>query len=254
MRLHMTEAGQGPPLVLLHGLFGQAQNWGGIQKALAPGHRVLALDLRNHGQSPHDAAMDYPSMAADVEETLAAAAALPATVLGHSMGGKVAMWLALTQPSAVSRLVVADIAPVDYPPGLRGHIAAMQAVPLAPGLTRREADAALAAGVPHAAERGFLLQSLRFEQDPPRWRLNLPAIAAAMPAIEGFAPPPGARYDGPVLFLGGENSRYIQPKHRAAILALFPRAQFATVPRAGHWLHAENPKDFLSAVQAFLAQ
>ncbi|MBW8268775.1 alpha/beta fold hydrolase [Caldovatus aquaticus] len=256
MRLNWVEAGEGSPVALLHGLFGAAQNFGAVQKALAAaGHRVLALDLRNHGASPHAPGMDYPTMAADVAETLAAARALPAAVLGHSMGGKVAMMLALTRPAAVARLVVADVAPVRYPPRLRGYVEAMRALPLRPGLTRREADAALAAAVPEAAVRGFLLQNLRFETDPPRWRLGLAEIAQAMPEIESFdGVPEGARYEGPVLAIAGERSDYIRPEHHARFRALFPNVRFATVPQAGHWLHAENPQGFLALVAPFLAE
>lgn len=252
MRLNAVEAGEGAPLVLLHGLFGAAGNWGAIQKRLAAGRRVIALDLRNHGSSGRDAAMDYPAMAADVAETLAALDAAPAAVLGHSMGGKVAMALALARPALVERLVVADIAPVTYPPALRGYAAAMQAVPLHPGLTRREADAALAEAVPEANVRAFLLQNLRFGEGAPHWRLGLGEIAAAMPVMEAF-PEFAARYDGPVLVLNGERSNYIRPAHHDRILALFPRAAFATVPGSGHWVHAENPQGFLGLLEPFLA-
>ncbi len=252
MRLNAVEAGAGDPVVLLHGLFGSAQNWGTIQKRLAARYRVIALDLRNHGASPHAAAMDYPVMAADVAETLAALGAAPAAVIGHSMGGKVAMALALSGPELVSRLVVADIAPVAYPPSLRGYVAAMQDLPLRPGLTRREADAALSGAVPEPGIRAFLLQSLRFGADPPAWRLGLEEIAAAMPVIEGFFEP-AAQYDGPTLFLGGERSSYIRPEYHTRIRALFPAARFATVPGAGHWVHAENPEGFLELAEAFLS-
>lgn len=250
LRLNAVEAGAGPPLVLLHGLFGAAQNWGTIQAALAPEHRVIALDLRNHGASPHAAAMDYAAMAGDVAETLAALGVPRAAVLGHSMGGKVAMMLALTAPEVVERLVVADIAPVAYPPHLRGVVAAMQALAVAPGLTRRAADAALAATIPEAGLRAFLLQNLRFDAAP-AWRIGLAEIAAAMPVIEGFAPP-AARYARPVLFLAGERSDYISPDHAGAIAALFPAARQAVVADAGHWLHAENPGGFLDALRPFL--
>jgi pimeloyl-ACP methyl ester carboxylesterase len=255
MRLNLVEAGEGSPVALLHGLFGAAQNWGAVQKALAAaGHRALALDLRNHGASPHAAAMDYPAMAADVADTLAAAGAQPAAVVGHSMGGKAAMALALARPEAVARLVVADIAPVRYPPALRGYAEAMRALPLRPGLTRREADAALAESVPEAGIRAFLLQNLRFDTDPPRWRLALDAIAAALPVLEDFAgTAPQARYDGPVLVLAGERSDYVRPEHHARFRALFPAAEFAAVPKAGHWVHAENPAGFLALVTPFLA-
>ncbi len=252
MELHATEAGTGDPVVLLHGLFGAAGNWGAVQKRLAARHRVLALDLRNHGQSPRDPAMDYPAMAADVLETMARSGAMRAAVLGHSMGGKVAMALALTRPEAVARLVIADVAPVAYPPALRGYVAAMRAVPLRSGLSRREADAALAEAVPKPGIRGFLLQNLRLGQDPPAWRLGLAEIAAAMPVVEGF-PDLAGPYAGPVLVLAGERSDYIGPERHARIRALFPAARFAMVAGAGHWLHAENPEGFLSQVEPFLA-
>ncbi len=254
MILNAVDLGAGPPVVLLHGLFGAAQNWGTIQKRLAgTGRRVIALDLRNHGASPWDSAMDYPAMAADVAETLAALGAPRAAVIGHSMGGKVAMVLAITRPDAVERLVVADIAPVAHPPALRPYVAAMQAIPLHPGLTRKEADAALGPTIPQPGIRAFLLQNLRLGAgEAPSWRLNLAAIAAGMPAIEGFPADPGA-YPGPTLVLAGERSDYIRPEHHAVFRARFPAVHFATIPRAGHWVHAENPEDFLAAVQDFLA-
>ena len=260
MRLNLIEAGQGadhkPPVVLLHGLFGAAQNWGAIQRKLSARHRVLAIDLRNHGASPHAEAMDYPAMAADVAETIAGVTAAPAAVLGHSMGGKVAMALALAEPQLVSRLIVADIAPVAYAPALRGYVAALQAIALRPGLTRREVEAALAETIPEPGIRAFLAQNLLMpkdlaQDDPPRWRLGLEEIAAAMPVIEDFPALPG-RYDGPVLVLAGEHSGYVRPVHRPAFAAHFPAADFVTIPGAGHWLHAENPTGFLAALEPFL--
>ncbi len=252
MILAHTEAGSGPPLILLHGLFGAGQNWGAIRKALAPRFRVLTPDLRNHGASPHAAGMTYAAMAADVMGTMDAAGIDQAAILGHSMGGKVAMTLALTHPERVSRLVIADIAPVRYPPSLRAYIAAMQALPLRAGLTRRDADAALAATIPEAGIRAFLLQSLRLEIDPPAWRLGLAELAAAMPEIEGFEVPPDTRYDGPTLVMAGESSRYIRPENQALFEKLFPQLRFVTVPKAGHWIHAENPAGFLAALESFL--
>ncbi|WP_137127830.1 alpha/beta fold hydrolase [Roseomonas sp. HF4] len=252
MRLAVTEAGEGPPLLLLHGLFGAGQNWGAVRRALAPRFRVLTPDLRNHGASARDPDMSYAAMAADLAETLDAAGVARAAVLGHSMGGKAAMAFALANPGRVSRLVVADIAPVRYRPALRGYVEAMRAIPLAPGLARRDADAALAEAIPEAGIRAFLLQNLRFETDPPQWRLGLEEIAAAMPAIEDFDAPPGARFDGPVLVMAGERSGYVRPEHHADFRALFPDVHFATVPGAGHWVHAENPAGFLALLEAFL--
>jgi esterase len=253
MRLNVMEAGQGPPLVLLHGLFGSARNWGAVQKALAGDYRVVALDLRNHGASPHAPGMDYAAQAADVAETLATLGIERAAVLGHSMGGKVAMMLALMQPESIERLIIADIAPRPYPPALRAVVAAMQALPLHAGLTRQEADQALLGAVPEAPIRSFLLQNLRFEATPPSWRIGLREIAAAMPEIEDFAPPPSARFEGPVLAMAGALSPYIRTEDHAAFRAIFPLISFASIPRAGHWLHAENPEGFLAELRDFLS-
>lgn len=251
MRLNAVELGTGEPLILLHGLFGAAQNFGAIQKRLAMRRRVIALDLRNHGGSPHVDAMDYASMAADVAETLAALGALPAAVVGHSMGGKAAMALTLTRPGSITRLVAADIAPVGHSSTLRPYIAAMRAVPLSSALTRREADAALAATIPEPAIRAFLLLSLRFGAEGPAWRLNLPALAAAMPAIEGF-PAFDTAWDGKVLSLAGGRSDYVDARGMDAFRRLFPSVRFATLEGAGHWLHAEQPEAFVAAIEAFL--
>ncbi|NGM19348.1 alpha/beta fold hydrolase [Roseomonas stagni] len=253
MKLNLVATGDGPAVVLLHGLLGAAQNFGAIQKAIAAkGRRVLALDLRNHGNSPHAEGMGYATMAADVAETLQDAGAWPAAVIGHSMGGKVAMALALARPEGVERLLVADIAPVTYPtPVFTRYIAAMQAIPLREGLTRRDADAALVEAVPEPPLRAFLLQNLVFTEQPPRWRIGLGEIAAGMGEIGGWPALPG-RYEGPVLVLSGDASAYVKPEHHAAIRALFPAARFAGIA-AGHWLHAENPRAFLAAVEEFLA-
>jgi pimeloyl-ACP methyl ester carboxylesterase len=251
LRLNVIEMGEGSPVILLHGLFGAGRNWGGIQKRLAQRHRVLAPDLRNHGESEHAARMDYAAMAEDVAELIARRGLAPAAVLGHSMGGKVAMALALAQPAMVARLVVADIAPVRYPPALRGYVAAMRALPLTPGLTRREADAALEAAIPEAGIRAFLLQSLDFNGEAPAWKLGLAEIAASMPEIEDF--PLSGRYEGPTLVLAGERSSYIQPDHHVLFRRLFPAARFAMVEKAGHWVHADNPHAFLALTEPFLA-
>lgn len=252
MILHATERGEGPPLVLLHGLYGQASNFGGAQRRLAKGRRVIALDLRNHGLSPRAPVMGYRAMAEDVLETLRQLGALPATVVGHSMGGKVAMAAALEAPAAVGRLLVADIAPVayDHAGSHRQYLAAMQAIALHPGLLRAEADAALTEAVPNPGTRSFLLQSLRLGADP-HWRLNLPVIAEALPWLIGWPDFEGASYDGPSLFLSGAKSDYVLPEYRPAIRALFPAARFVSLKDAGHWLHVDDPDGFASVVEAF---
>lgn len=253
MRLNIVETGAGAPVVLLHGLMGAAQNWGGIARRLGQRHRVLALDARNHGASGHAPGMGYAAMAADVAETLAAAGITQAAVLGHSMGGKIAMMLALTRPELVSRLVVADIAPVRYAAPSRAYVEAMTRMALPPGMTRREAMAALADAVPEEGIRAFLVQNLVFGEGAPRWRIGLAEIAAGMDAIEDFPSPAGARFDGPSLCIRGSRSDYVQARHMAAISGFFPAMRHAELA-AGHWVHADDPHGFLALIEPFLME
>jgi pimeloyl-ACP methyl ester carboxylesterase len=248
MILHGSEAGEGAPLILLHGLFGRSGNFGVVQRRMAKHGRVIALDLRNHGDSPHSDGMDYPTMAEDVHETLAARDALPATVLGHSMGGKVAMALALARPEDVAKLIVVDIAPVPSPPRFRDIAAAMQDMPLPDGLSRAQAEAFLAPAVPDAALRSFLLQNLRFGPGA-GWRIGLDEIEAALPVIETW-PNLAGRYDGPVTFILGGKSNFVQDEDRPAVRALFPHVRFVTLKNAGHWVHADDPAGFLAVLEA----
>lgn len=238
--------GEGSPVVVLHGLFGSARNLTGLSRALSADHRVLAMDLRNHGESAHDPAMDYAIMAADVAETMDAHGADQAAVIGHSMGGKVAMRLALTAPERVTRLVVADIAPVPNPPNFSAFTEAMLGV--TPEMSRTEADTALATVVTDAAVRGFLLHNFRPGQG---WRIGLPEIAARLTSIEGWVET-SATYTGPTLFVTGARSDYVKPEYRPAILQLFPAVRFVAIKDAGHWLHAEQPAAFNATVAAFL--
>jgi len=171
-------------------------------------------------------------------------------VLGHSMGGKAAMMLALTHPDLVTRLIVGDIAPVAYDHDQSRYIAAMQAVDLSRVEKRSDAEAQLAALVDDPTLPAFFTQSLDLKEK--RWRLNLDVLSAQMPNILGF-PEVAAQFGAPALFLTGANSHYVQPEHRAPIKALFPAARFAKIPGAGHWLHAEKPREFEAAVRAWLA-
>jgi esterase len=250
MILNAIQAGEGPPVVLLHGLFGAARNFGSIQRALARQFRVIALDMRNHGDSPHGPDMRYPTQAVDVRETLGALGIEQAAVVGHSMGGKAAMAMALQWPAEIGRLLVADIAPVVYEHGNNAIAAAMAAIPLTGSLTRQQADAALADAVPRPDIRAFLLQNLRFGADP-HWRIGLDEMAGAIPDLEGWVELPGT-YPGPCLFVTGANSDYVRHDHRPAIRSMFPAARFVAIKNAGHWVHADNPAGFLSVVEAFL--
>lgn len=252
--LAATEYGAGKPVAILHGLFGSARNWASIAQRLAARYRVIAFDLRNHGASPWAEAVDYPAMAEDVCAAMAARGHRRFAVIGHSMGGKAAMTLALSEPEAVERLIVADIAPVALPAPFLGHVRAMRALDLNVVTRRRDADAALAAAIPDPAERGFLLQSLVFADGTPRWQLNLAALEAALPAIGGFPEfPSGTRYDGPTLFIAGGKLSALPADAEPAIRALFPRAIIERIANAGHWVHAEQPAAFLTLVEPFLA-
>lgn len=239
------QAGDRPPLMIAHGLFGSARNWGVIAKRLAEARRVVVVDMRNHGDSPWAEAHDYESMAEDLAELIDGRW----DVLGHSMGGKAAMVLALRHPEKVNRLVVADIAPVAYGHTQAHLVEAMAALDLSAATSRGEADRALAASVEDPGVRAFLLQSLDVKER--RWRLNLDVLGREMPKILSF-PEIEGHFDGPALFLFGGNSTYVLPEHRARIKALFPEARFAKIPGAGHWLHAEKPREFEAAVSAFL--
>jgi pimeloyl-ACP methyl ester carboxylesterase len=247
--LRAVEMGEGPPVALLHGLFGQARNLAGLQRGLAAGRRVIALDLRNHGDSPHAPVGGYGDLAADVAETLDAMGVLPCAVVGHSMGGKTAMRLALDAPDAVTRLLVADIAPIPYPSHFGAYAHAMRAIPLAAGLTRGAADAALAPVVADPAIRAFLLANLR-TGPAPGWRCGLDEIIAGLAPIEGWDAT--GTWDGPALLVRGARSDYVPDSARPAIRALFPSARIATVKAAGHWLHVDNPAGFLAVVSTFV--
>jgi pimeloyl-ACP methyl ester carboxylesterase len=253
VRLAAVEYGTGSPVAILHGLFGSGRNWATIARHLAARHRVVAFDLRNHGASPWADTMSYPEMAEDVADSLVALGCRPAALIGHSMGGKTAMIMALADPAAVTRLVVVDIAPVPYKPHHLGLVQAMRALDLA-GIARRgEADRRLAGAVPDPAERGFLLQNLVFDPDP-RWRLNLETIERELPALGEFPePPPGTTYDGPSLFVAGARSNYVRPEYETAIRRLFPQARVHRIAEAGHWVHAERPDALLAAVEPFLS-
>jgi esterase len=239
-----------PPLVIAHGLFGSARNWGAIARRLAADRQVVAVDLRNHGDSPWSAVNDYPAMAADLARTIEGLGGI-ADLLGHSMGGKAAMALALTEPARLRRLIVADMAPVAYDRSQLPYVEAMQAVDLARVARRSDVDAALAPAVPEPAIRTFLAQSVALGEDGASWKLNLPVLGAEMPKIMGW-PDLAGRFDGPALFLTGGESDYVRPEAMPRIRALFPAACIEAIPGAGHWLHADAPAAFIAAVQDFL--
>ena len=251
--LNYTEYGEAaadrPSLFIVHGLYGSGRNWGVIAKRLADARHVVTVDMRNHGSSPHHDTHSYPEMAQDLAEVITHLGG-PVDICGHSMGGKAVMMLALTQSDLLRRVIVADIAPVTYGHTQQMFIDAMRGVDLTQIERRSDAEAQLATAGVERALQSFFTQSL----DVPgkRWRLNLDALEAEMPKIIGWPDDVSGQFAGPTLFLSGGASDYVQPEHREAIKALFPQARFAKVPGAGHWLHAEKPREFEATLRIFL--
>lgn len=239
-----------PPVLIAHGLFGSARNWGVIAKRLSDLRRVVTVDMRNHGQSPWDDSNTYSDMAADLAEVIEAQGA-PMDVVGHSMGGKAAMMLAVTRPDLLRRLIVADIAPVANSHSQSHLIEAMRKIDLAEVTTRGDADRQLEPHVPEAGVRAFLLQSLDVKAKA--WRLNHDVLERFMDDIVGWPDGVTGQFEGPTLFLSGASSDYVLPDHRPLIKALFPQARFAKIPQAGHWLHADKPREFEASLRAFFS-
>ena len=261
MSLHTTELGdEGPRLVFCHGLFGQGKNWTQIAKAFADRHRVTLVDMPHHGRSDWSDAFSYVDMADQVAALLDDAD--PVTLVGHSMGGKAAMVLALRHPGLVARLCVVDVSPVAYAHGseFRGYVRAMRALDLADLETRADADEALAPAVPSPTVRSFLLQNLRRGGNGDahgwRWQPNLEVLGRDLDAVAGWPEDEvsgAAPYDGPVLWVAGATSPYVGPEHAPVMEQLFPRVRRVTVKGAGHWVHSEQPEVFVEVLDRFLA-
>jgi esterase len=255
MKLYVKQYSQsGAPLVILHGLYGNQGNWSTHARQLAAHYAVYAFDARNHGQSPHADSMRLVEMAADVAETMDSLGMSNAHVLGHSMGGKTAMLLALDAPERVRSLVVVDIAPVAYQKGTDLVLNALLSVDLAQLESRDEADAQLAEHITTKTVRDFLLTNLQRSRDGVfRWRINLPAISAYFEELTGW-PEAQRVYEGPALFIRGEQSDYVLPEYYAAMSRQFPRGTLKTVANAGHWVHSEKPEAVQRLVGNFLAE
>ena len=259
MELHFERFGHGAPVLILHGLFGSATNWRSVAKRLGEHYCVYAVDQRNHGRSPHADSLSYDDLAADAREFLDRHAIGRAAIIGHSMGGKAAMKVALADPDRVAALVVVDIAPArQSADGLRPVLDALLAVDPASCATRDEVDRKLAAYLDDPRLRQFLLMNVaRAEGGALRWRLNLAAIAAHFAELAGPVHSNGSAsgsYGGPTLFVRGENSGYVRDADRPDIERLFPRSSIVTIEGAGHWVHAEAPERFLEVVGGFLSR
>ena len=242
-------------IVLLHGLFGSSTNWGTVARHLAANRHVLVPDLRNHGRSPHDPDCSYQAMVGDVLRLLDTREVNRATVVGHSMGGKVAMLLGLQHPDRVEGLAVVDMAPVSYAHDFQGVVDALRAVDLAGLSSRADADAQMAPYIGLSGVRAFLLQNLVKQPGGWGWRVNLDALAAAQKQITGFPVlPDGMTYERPASFIFGERSDYVQPAYLPQIRRLFPACLLCEVPGAGHWVYAEQPQGFMACLDAYLAR
>jgi pimeloyl-ACP methyl ester carboxylesterase len=256
--LHTTAYGEhGGRVVFLHGLFGQGRNWTGIAKALAVDHRVLLVDLPDHGKSAWTERFDF----VEIADTIAASVreqypSEPVALVGHSLGGKVAMVLALRHPEFVERLCVVDIAPVRYQrmSEFSGYIDALCGLDLEALTQRADADAALAAAVPNSTVRAFLLQNLRRDGDNWHWQPNLQGLKRDLSILGSWpeAELGSASYDGPVLWVGGANSDYITDDYTSAMDRRFPHNRRVTIKNAGHWLHSEQPEVFSEVLRRFL--
>lgn len=256
MPLHTSEHGEtGSPVVFLHGLFGQGRNWTQIGKALADRHRAVLVDLPHHGRSPWAEEFSYGAMAEEVAALLTEQG--PSAVVGHSMGAKVAMLVALRRPDLVERLCVVDMSPVRYrsSDGFADLVAAMRGLDLDAVHSRGTADELLSAQIPDPGVRGFLLQNLRRDGQEWRWQMNLDVLGESLGELADWPEEELADatpYSGPVLWVAGEMSDYVRQEYDAAMERWFPRKRQVTVKGAGHWVHSEQPAVFIEVLRRFL--
>jgi pimeloyl-ACP methyl ester carboxylesterase len=251
MLLHYKSFGEGKPLIILHGFLGSLDNWQSIAKELAANYQLFILDVRNHGKSFHDSKHDYASMVADVHYFIDYLGLSEVTLIGHSMGGKIAMSFALKYPLLVSNLVVVDIAPKIYSPGHEDILYAISKVNPKELKSRQEAVDIISTYIHDPSVVQFLLKNLdRLGDGSFGWKMNLPVLIYEYKEMLDF--PSKGLFDGPTLFLKGEKSDYILPSDESVIHQYFPKAKILSIKNAGHWVHAENPVDFISETSIFL--
>jgi len=252
MKLHFRTLGEGTPQIIMHGVFGSSDNWQTVGKEFAKKFKVYLVDLRNHGKSPHSDEFNYPAMAKDVIEILDDEGISKAHILGHSMGGKVAMALATNYADRLEKLVVVDIAPKHYPPHHEQIFNGFKSVDLLTIKSRKDADEQMAKTIPNMGVRQFILKNLdRDENGEFKWKLNLKVIEREAKLI-GSSIDENAHFSGETLFIGGGKSDYIQREDHELILKHFPGASIETIEGAGHWVHAEKPKELHDVVINFL--
>lgn len=251
MTLHYQSTGDGPPLIIVHGLFGSGDNWRRIAEALSDNHQVISVDLRNHGRSFHHAQQNYSLMAADLLELMSALGIQQADFIGHSIGGKTVIQLAQDAPECVGRMVVVDMAPGRDNDRHSKLFKNLLKLDLSQYQRRAEIDQAMQSDIPEAAIRQFLLTNVERAEKGFRWRINLEALFCSYPALLKSVIPP-TPLNQPSLFLSGANSDYISEADLADIDKAFENVHIETVANAGHWIHAEQPEAFLTAVKRFL--
>lgn len=252
MKLNYRKIGSGEPVIIMHGLFGSADNWLTIARELEADYELYLLDLRNHGDSPKSEEWNYEVMAKDLKDFIEEHQLKNPAILGHSMGGKVAMFFATQYPELVSKLMVADIAPRYYPIHHHTILKGLNAIPIDSLKSRKEAEDILGEYVKDMGTRQFLLKSLgRASGGGFEWKINLPVITKQIENV-GEALPEGAQFDKSTLFVRGANSDYINEDDSAEIKEIFTNSTLVTIKDAGHWLHAEQPEVFTSIFKEFL--
>ena len=252
MKLNYKKTGTGETLIILHGLFGSADNWFSIAKELEKKYTLYLVDQRNHGDSPHSEDWNYQVMAEDLNELMESEGIKSAYLMGHSMGGKTVMAFALQYPEKVKKLIVADIAPRYYPLHHQVILEGLNAIPIGQIKSRKDADEILSGYIKNMGIRQFLLKSLgRNEKGGFEWKINLKTITKKI-EIVGEEIDSDQSFDNPTLFMGGENSDYIKESDKSDISRLFPNSKIIYIKNAGHWLHAEQPGAVIEAVRSFL--
>ncbi len=252
MKLNYKEVGEGSPLLILHGLFGSSDNWISIARKLGEKHKVYIIDLRNHGDSPHSNKFSYKVMANDLKEFIEEHSITTFDLMGHSLGGKTAMYYATQYPKLVNKLIIVDIAPREYPVHHDAIIEGLKAIDLNSIKSRNDADTKLAEYVPILGVRQFLLKNLKRTTEGFEWKINLEVIQHEIEEV-GKSLPADAHYDKPTLFIRGGLSNYILDDDTELINTHFNDAKLVTVKGASHWVHAEKPDAFINEVNLFLA-
>lgn len=254
MKLFFRKYGEGPPIIILHGLFGQSDNWNTLAKKISEnGYGVYAVDQRNHGLSPHSDEWNYEVMAEDILEIIRQEELSNVILVGHSMGGKTAMQAALMEPGKIAKLIVVDIAPKKYEPHHDKVLEGLLSVDFRKAANRKEVEEQLKRYIDNEGTLQFLLKNLYWKTATQlAWRFNLKVIAENYNIIADSFYPAGRKFEGATLFVRGEKSAYITEEDRAPILEIFPGAEIRTIPGAGHWIHAEKPLEFYNAVLEFI--